>query len=208
MMNMFTNTHTVHMSTHQQDCRQRRACSRILLGLAPQSPGGSIITHVPPPRQPPAGLHSALLVLTQPDTPVACGASYRSCSKPTTIVVAANWLCVGPWVTARSAIADTFFPLVSGKALLSPLLRPQPATEPHMPGHVGPAQPASPSGGSSCPTHCWEKAEIAQQTGLVLRWAFAQGVQCDSKVMKKAPSTNVYAKPDAVPEMPPSTEVL
>lgn len=140
---------------------------------APQSPGGSVITHVPPSRQPPAGLHSALPVLTQPDTPVARGASRGSCGKPTTIVVAANWLCVGPWVTARSAMADTFFPLVSGKALLSPLLRPQPATEPHMPGHVGPAGPARPSDGGPRSSHSRKGAEISQQTGLAVGWACA-----------------------------------
>lgn len=65
------------------------------------------------------------------------GASCGNCGKPATMVVTANWLCVEPWVTARSAVADTFFPLVSGKALLSLLLRPQPVTEPHMPGRVG-----------------------------------------------------------------------
>lgn len=59
------------------------------------------------------------------------------------MVVTANWLCVGPWVTARSAVADTFFPLVSGKALLSLLFRPQPVTEPHMPGRVGQTRQAT-----------------------------------------------------------------
>lgn len=59
------------------------------------------------------------------------------------MVVTANWLCVGPWVTARSAVADTFFPLLSGKALLSLLFRPQPATEPHMPGRVGQTRQSS-----------------------------------------------------------------
>lgn len=48
-------------------------------------------------------------------------------------------------------MADTFFPLVSGKALLSPLLSPQQATEPHMPGHMGPTGPASLSDGGSSP---------------------------------------------------------
>lgn len=52
----------------------------------------------------------------------------------TSVVVAAQWLCAGPWVTARSAVPDTFFPLVTGKALLSTLLRPWLPTEPHMPG--------------------------------------------------------------------------
>lgn len=112
------------------------------LALPPRSQGEMLS---PLSSQPPAGLHSALLVLTQPDTPAARGAFRGSCGKRTTIVGAANWLCVGPWVTARSAMADTFFPLVSGKALLSPLLRPQLATEPHMPGHVGLAGPAGPS---------------------------------------------------------------
>lgn len=154
------------MCTLTRACRQKHACSRVSLGPAPQSPRGNVITHVPQPRKPPAGLHSALLVLTRPDTLVARGASCGSCSKPTTTVVAANWLCVGPWVTARSAMADTFFPLVLGKALLSPLLRPQLATEPHMPGHTGRTVPANPFDGGPRPTHSQERAEIAQQTGL------------------------------------------
>lgn len=120
------------------------------LALLPRSQGEVLS---PPSSQPPAGLHSALLVLTQPDTPAARGAFCGSCGKPTTIVGAANWLCVRPWVTARSAMADTFFPLVSGKALLSLLLRPQLATEPHMPGHVGLAGPAGPSDRGPRPTH-------------------------------------------------------
>lgn len=73
------------------------------------------------------------------------GASCGNRGKPASMVVTANWLCVGPWVTARSAVADTFFPLVSGKALLSLLLRPQPVTEPHMSGRMGqPRQSAQP----------------------------------------------------------------
>lgn len=64
-------------------------------------------------------------------------ASCGNCGKPATMVVTANWLCVGPWVTVRSAMADTFFPLVSGKALMSLLLRLQPVIEPQMAGHVG-----------------------------------------------------------------------
>lgn len=126
--------HTHHAHVHTQ------AGAHVLVHLTwPSSsePRRSVITHVPLRRQPPARFHSALLVLTWPDMPVARGASRGSQGKPTTTVVAANWLCVGPWVTARSAMADTFFPLVSGKALPSPLLRPQTGTEPHMPGRVG-----------------------------------------------------------------------
>lgn len=186
-------TRTMHRHTRTQACGQRRAGSRVLLGPARPSPGGSVITHVPPPKQPPAGLHSALLVLTQPDTLVACGASCGSYSKTTTIVGAANWLCVGPWVTVRSAMADTFFPLISGKALLSPLLRPQPSTEPHVPGHMGPAGPASPSDGGPHPMHSWKRTKIAQQTGLALEWAFAQGVWGDNNCVKKAPSPDICA---------------
>lgn len=76
--------HSQHARGHRP--RRRQASSRIVLGPAPQSPGGGVITHVPPSRQPPAGLHSALLVLTRPDTPVARGASCGSCSQPTVVV--------------------------------------------------------------------------------------------------------------------------
>lgn len=185
--------HTHHTHVHMHTCSQAEACMLTCLTW-PSSPvpGGSVITHVPPLRQPPAGLHSVLLVLNRPDTPVARGASCGRCSKATAIVVAANWLCVGPWVTARSAMADTFFPLVSGKALLSPLLRPQLATEPHMPGHMGLTGPASPSDGGSRSTHSGEGRDSGQ-TGLALGWAFTQEVWCDNKGMKKAPSPNIYA---------------
>ena len=160
-------SHAPRTSTHTHVSSQAEA--HVLMHLTwpgSSEPRRSVITHVPPCRQPPARFHSALLVLTRPDMPVARGASRGGRGKPTTTVVAANWLCVGPWVTARSAMADTFFPLVSGKALLSPLLRPQTVTEPHMPGHVGPAGPASPSDGGPCPSHSWERAEMAQHTGL------------------------------------------
>lgn len=153
MTNVRKHTLSTHLHTPHQH-RPAEACVfSCLTWLSSPEPRGSVITHVPPTRQPPAGLHSALLVLTWPDTPAAHGASRGSCGKPTTIVVAANWLCVGPWVTARSAMADTFFPLVSGKARLSLLLRPQQAIEPHMPSHVGPAWPASFSDGGPHPAH-------------------------------------------------------
>lgn len=153
----------VHRHTNSR--AEARVCLRLTWPSCPE-PRGSVITHTPQCRQPPARLHSALLVLTQADTPVAHGASRGSHGKPTATVVAANWLSVEPWVTARSAMADTFFPLVSGKALLSPLLRPQTAAEPHMPGHGGLAGPASPADGDSCSSHSWESAEMAQCTGL------------------------------------------
>lgn len=155
--------HTYCTCVHVHTSWQGEACMLMCLTW-PNSleTRGSIITHVPPSRQPPTGLHSALPVLTWPDMLVARG----SC-KPTIIVVAANWLCVGRWVTARSAMADTFFPLVSEKAQLSPLLRPQPATEPHMAGHVGLARPASPSDGSPHPTHSGESRDSsANRIGL------------------------------------------
>ena len=147
-------THTTHVytgTTHTNSWAEARVLPRLTWPSCPE-PRGSVIIHTPQCRQPPARLHSALLLLTQADTPVARGASRGSHGKPTATVVAANWLCVEPWVTARSAMADTFFPLVSGKALLSPLLRPQPATEPHMPGHGGPAGPVSPADGCSRPS--------------------------------------------------------
>lgn len=165
-------THTTHVCTGTK-CVHRHTNSRAEARVRPRltwpscpEPRGSVITHTPQCRQPPARLHSALLVLTQADTPVAHGASRGSRSKPTATVVAANWLSVEPWVTARSAMADTFFPLVSGKALLSPLLRPQTAAEPHMPGHGGLARPASPADGGSRSSHSWESTEMAQRTGL------------------------------------------
>lgn len=162
-----TCVHRYHVCVHRHT--NSRAEARVRLRLTWPScpePRGSVITHTPQCRQPPARLHSALLVLTQADTPVAHGASRGSRGKPTATVVAANWLSVEPWVTARSAMADTFFPLVSGKALLSPLLRPQTAAEPHMPGHGGLAGPASPADGGTCSSHSWESAEMAQCTGL------------------------------------------
>jgi hypothetical protein len=171
----FSNTHTCICE------QQRPAYWRVSLGSAPQEPRRSVITYVLPSRQPPAGLHSALLVLTWPDTLAAHGGSSGSQGKSTTIVVAANWLCVEPWVTARSAMADTFFPLVSEKALLSLLLRPQQATEPHMPSHVGPTGPVSPSDGGPHPTHSCE-------TGL------ASGGQLPQECgMRKSPTPDIYA---------------
>lgn len=150
----YTCSHTTHVytgTTHTNSQAEARVLPRLTWPSCPE-PRGSVITHTPQRRQPPARLHSALLLLTQADMPVARGASRGSHGKPTATVVAANWLCVEPWVTARSAMADTFFPLVSGKALLSPLLRPQTAAEPHIPGHGGPAGPVSPADGGSCPS--------------------------------------------------------
>lgn len=86
----------------------------------------------------------------------------------TTVVVAAQWLCAGPWVTARSAMPDTFFPLVTEKALLSILLRPWLPTEPHMPGLWDLV--VRPMSHSKAPTHTHsgERAKVTQQIGLDL----------------------------------------
>lgn len=156
-------------------CRQRRACSRGSLGLAPQSPGGSVITHVPPPRQPPAGLHSALLVLNCPDTPVARGLPVEAAASPPPLwrLLIGSVLGLGsplgqPWLIPSSHLSQErrCCPLCLG--LSWPLNRTCLAT------WDGPCQRAPLM---VVPSHSLsERADIAQQTGLALGRAFAQEV--------------------------------
>lgn len=181
--------HSTHVHSHT------RAWEQCLTWLSSLEPCRNL-THVSPSVHPEAGLHSALLALTWTDTAAAHRASRGSCQEPTTIAAAANWLCVGPRVTARSAMADTFFPHVSGKALLSPPLRPQPATEPHMPGHMGLAEPVSiyPSPQlPRCPHHtpCSESTRRAYQTGQTSGRVAVQGTWGDHWEMRTGPGSDI-----------------
>ena len=187
---MYTHRTCVHrhhtcVHTHTNSLAEAHVRLRLTWPSCPE-PRGSVITHTPQCRQPPARLHSALLVLTQADTPVAHGASRGRRGKPTATVVAANWLSVEPRVTARSAMADTPSSRLSQERRCCPLC-------------LGLRQPLN----RTCPA-TWDQpgqrallmvAPTPRAPGRVQRWLSAQdwpgGMWCDDKVVRKAPSPNI-----------------